>query len=113
MRSALKETVFELHPELKFTHKGKLKKRRALKASIRNAFDLTFHNGLWDLPAKLIASMPKRLQAVREARGFQIKYLINLQCYMITNIRFHVYRCVRDFIITHCSIALILCRFRG
>ena len=71
---ALKQLVFELHTELKTMHGGKEAKRRALKGAIRDAFDVMLQDSLWDLPAKLIASMPRRLQAVCAARGFQTGY---------------------------------------
>ena len=70
----VKEMVFELHPELKTMAGGKEARKNALKQAIKQAFDLIQDTNQWDLPSKLIASMPVRLQAVRKARGFQTKY---------------------------------------
>lgn len=38
---------------------------------VLNAFEILLSDPGWDLPAKLIRSMPDRLDAVRKAQGFQ------------------------------------------
>ena len=70
----LKQLVFKFHTELKIMHGSKKMKRKALKGTICNAFNVMLQNNLWNLLAKLITSMSKRLQAVCAARGFQTGY---------------------------------------
>ena len=70
----LKELLHRLHPELKTMGRGvdarKDKLVEAIHATIAeiNGWDQ------WDLPAKLIASIPKRLAAVKLVKGKQTKY---------------------------------------
>ena len=70
----LKELVHELHPELETMGLSKDARIDALEQAVHHA--MTVINGFeqWDLPAKLIASMPKRLAAVRLVQGKQTKY---------------------------------------
>ena len=73
----LKEVLFELHSELKTMKGSRETKKLALKQAIREAFDVLLaneHEAPWDLPAKLVHSMPARVQAVRRANGWQTKY---------------------------------------
>ena len=71
---ALKQLLWELHPELKYLSGGKETKKRAFKRAIKHTFEVMLQDPMWDLPAKLVASMPARYMAVRKARGFQTRY---------------------------------------
>ena len=44
---------------------GTERKKHALKQAIREAFAEITTDNEWDLPARLLASMPARLEAVR------------------------------------------------
>ena len=46
----------------------------ALKGAITEAFGVLEGRVLWDLPARLVESMPRRIQAVINASGYQTKY---------------------------------------
>ena len=72
--ATLKDLVTKLHPELKKMVGGREKKILALKAAIRHAFEVLLADNEWDLAARLVESMPRRLQAVRTAAGYQTTY---------------------------------------
>ena len=70
----LKELLYRLHPELKTMGGGVEARKDKLVEAIHAT--MAENNG-WDqrdLPAKLIASMPKRLAAVKLVQGKQTKY---------------------------------------
>ena len=70
----LKELLYKLHPEL-LTMKGGVERRKdALVEAIHHIMAEINGFDQWDLPAKLIASMPRRLAAVRLVKGRQTKY---------------------------------------
>ena len=69
-----KETVHRLHSELIDMQKGREKLIEAMKGAVRDAFAELEAIELWDFPAKLIESMPRRFSALRLARGAQTKY---------------------------------------
>ena len=70
----LKELLHELHPELETMGGGVDKRKDALVEALHHTMAVI--NGFegWDLPAKLILSMPKRLAAVKLVEGKQTKY---------------------------------------
>ena len=72
--AALKALVTRLHPELKDMPGGKEKHKMALKAALRHAFEVLQADNIEGLTAQLVESMPRRLQAVRKARGYQTTY---------------------------------------
>ena len=70
----LKETVHRLHPELIGMQGGREILIAAMKQALRDAFAEIEAIEFWDLPAKLIASMPARFDALRLVQGAQTKY---------------------------------------
>ena len=70
----IKEMVFKLHPELKYMIGSTLRKKEALKEAIKEAMEALHAKEPWDIPARLIASMPDRIQAVLAVNGYQTKY---------------------------------------
>ena len=70
----LKELVHSMHPELMTMGKRAEARKDALETAVHQA--MAVFNGFeqWDLPAKLIASMPDRLAAVKLVHGKQTKY---------------------------------------
>ena len=72
----LKELIFQMHPELLAMIRGAEARKDQLEITIHEA--MAVFNGMeqWDLPAKLIMSMPKRLAAVKLVGGKQTKYWI-------------------------------------
>ena len=48
--------------------------KQALKIAITDAFHTLEQRELWDIPARLVESMPRRIQAVIDASGWQTKY---------------------------------------
>ena len=63
--ATFKDLVWKLHPELKEMRGDKCKKKTALKGTMTHAFEALQEGNEWDLPARLVESMPRRLQAVR------------------------------------------------
>ena len=70
----LKELLHRWHPELKTMRGGVEKRKDALEKAIRQTINRINGWDQWDLPAKLVASMPRRLAAVRLVQGKQTKY---------------------------------------
>ena len=70
----LKEMTYKLHPELKYMQGGNIRKKQALKNAIKHAISVIESKELWDIPARLIASIPDRIQAVLAVNGYQTKY---------------------------------------
>ena len=66
----LKETVHRIAPELRTMGGRKV----ALKRAITAAFAQLQADNEWELPAILVALMPKRLAAVKLVHGEQTKY---------------------------------------
>ena len=54
--------------------KKQRKKKQALKQTIQEAFTEFTADNEWDLPTRLLTSMPARLNAVKLVRGKQIRY---------------------------------------
>lgn len=71
---ALKREVDRLYPELWLAPGNHTTKREALKHAVRHAFELLLGNPEWDLPARLVDSMGRRLRAVELAQGKWTKY---------------------------------------
>ena len=69
-----KELLHKLHPELKHMKGGIKRRKDALVEAIHHTMAEINGWEQWDLPAKLIASMPRRLAAVRLVKGKQTKY---------------------------------------
>ena len=53
---------------------GKETRKDALKQAIREVFDEITNDNEWELPAILLASMPRRLNAVKLVQGRQTRY---------------------------------------
>ena len=70
----VKELVHELHPELKEAAGSHETKKKVLKQAIREAFGVIEGRQPWDYSGKLIGSMPRRIKAVIEAKGWYTKY---------------------------------------
>ena len=70
----LKALVVKLHLELKEMAGGVERKKWALKEAIGHAFEVMLENNEWELTARLVESMPQRLQAVRRAGGYQTTF---------------------------------------
>ena len=70
----IKELVHKRHPELMTMRGGKDTRKYALKQAIREAFVEITADNEWDLPAILLASMPRRLAAVKLVNGRQTRY---------------------------------------
>ena len=69
-----KELLHQLHPELMTMRGGVEKRKDALVEAIHHTMAEINGWDQWDLPAKLIESMPRRLAAVRLVKGLQTKY---------------------------------------
>ena len=72
----LKESIFEMHPELLTMGRGAEARRNALVEAIHEAMAVFNGEAQWDFLAILIESMPRRLAAVRLAGGRQTNYLL-------------------------------------
>ena len=70
----LKELLHKLYPELEVMGGGVEAHKDALVEAIYAIMAVINGWEEWDLLAKLIASMPRRLVAVRLVKGKQIKY---------------------------------------
>ena len=53
---------------------GKDRQRLQLRAAIEDTFNRLVNDPNWDLPAKLVASMPRRINAVKHNLGWPTKY---------------------------------------
>jgi transposase len=70
----VKSRVFLLHLELLDMPGGPETRKEAFKSAIREAFAEILSQEDWDLPTKLVHSMPRRIQAVLAVNGQQTKY---------------------------------------
>ena len=70
----LKELLYKLHPELLDMGGGVETRKDALVEAIHKTVAVINGWEEWDLPAKLIESMPRRLAAVKLVGGKQTKY---------------------------------------
>ena len=70
----LKELLHKLHPELRTMGGGVKRRKNTLVKAIYHTMAVINGYEEWDLPARLIASMPRRLAAVKLVKGRQTKY---------------------------------------
>ena len=70
----LKELLHKLHPELKSMGGGVKGRKDALVEALHHTMSVINGEEGWDLPAKLVFSMPRRLAAVELVEGKQTKY---------------------------------------
>ena len=66
--------IHKLYLELKYMQGGNIQKKQALKNAIKHIMSVIELEELWDIPARLIASIPDRIQAVLAVNGYQTKY---------------------------------------
>ena len=70
----IKKLVHKRHPELMTMRGGKDTRKDALKQAIREAFIEITADNEWDLSAILLATMPRRLAAVKLVNDKQTRY---------------------------------------
>ena len=66
--------LYKLYPKLEIMGGGVEARKDTLVEAIHATMAVINGWEEWDLPAKLIASMPRRLAAVRLVKGKQTKY---------------------------------------
>ena len=70
----LKELLHKLHPKLKSMGGGVKGRKNALVKALHHTISMINREERWDLPAKLVFFMPRRLAAVKLVKGKQTKY---------------------------------------